>query len=81
MKREMASTPTSGEITLLQLLAAGDAWTREARIVLDLAAHLGVTLDEETLLLSDVRDLQALQHRLRSQRQPRGRAHDPRRAA
>lgn len=61
----MKSVGETGELTLVGLLAVEDAWTREARIVLDLAARLGVTLDEEALLLSDVRDLQALGQRLR----------------
>ncbi len=38
----------------------GDAWSREARLVLALAARLNICLDEELLKVSDVRDLQAL---------------------
>ena len=72
-------TGATGEITLVELLAAEDAWTREARIVLDLAARLGVTLDEEALLLSDVHDLQMLEQRLGQRRAHPPR--DPRRAA
>lgn len=45
--------------------AAGGAWTREAALTLALAALVGVTLDEETLLYADVRDLMSLQRRLR----------------
>lgn len=45
--------------------AAGGAWTREAALTLALAALSGVTLDETTLIYADVRDLMALQRRLR----------------
>ena len=44
--------------------SAGE-WDREAWRVGVLAAELGVTLDEEMLLLCDVRDLQTLHNRLR----------------
>lgn len=40
------------------------AWSREARRVLMLAGELGLTLDAETLILCDVRDLMALRLRL-----------------
>ena len=40
-------------------------WNREARRVTLLAAELGVDLDEETLILCDVRDLMALRLWLR----------------
>lgn len=43
----------------------GDAWSREARIVVALAARAGIALDEEALLVCDVRALQALQRVLR----------------
>ncbi len=46
-------------------LYAGGAWSRQARIAVALAARAGIALDEETLLVLDVRDLQALQLRLR----------------
>ena len=39
-------------------------WGREARRVLLLAGELGVALDEEDLILSDVRELMALRLRL-----------------
>ncbi len=46
-------------------LYAGGAGSRQARIAVALAARAGIALDEETLLVLDVRDLQALQLRLR----------------
>lgn len=45
----------------------GNAWTREARSVMALASEHEVGLNEETLLLSDVHDLQALQSALAEQ--------------
>ena len=42
----------------------GNAWTREARSVLALATEHDVGLNEESLLLSDVHNLQALQSAL-----------------
>lgn len=44
---------------------AGGAWTREAALTLALAALTGMALDENTLIYADVRDLMALQRRLR----------------
>jgi hypothetical protein len=44
---------------------AGGAWTREVALTLALAALTGITLDENTLIYADVRDLMALQRRLR----------------
>ena len=41
-----------------------DAWSREARRVRSLAAELAIPLDSETIILSDVRDLQAIRLRL-----------------
>jgi hypothetical protein len=52
---------------LLDALELGGAWSREARAILSLAAQAGVRLDEETLLWSDVHDLQMLRLFLRSQ--------------
>jgi hypothetical protein len=46
-------------------LCGGGAWSREARIVVALAAQAGIVLDEETVIVCDVRDLQALQSVLR----------------
>lgn len=43
----------------------GGAWMREASLALALAAQAHIALDEETLIYSDVRDLMALQQRLR----------------
>jgi hypothetical protein len=44
---------------------ATDTWSREARRAALLAAELGVTLDDEALILCDVYDLRSLQTRLR----------------
>lgn len=41
-------------------LCGGGAWAREARLVVALAARRGVKGDEQTLIYSDVHDLQAL---------------------
>lgn len=43
----------------LDALTGGGAWAREARLLVALAAQDRITLDEEQLALSDVRDLQA----------------------
>jgi hypothetical protein len=42
-----------------------DAWSREACLALREAARVGLALDEEQLLLGDVRDVQALYSSLR----------------
>jgi hypothetical protein len=42
----------------------GNTWTREARSVMALASEHEVGLNEESLLLSDMHDLQALQSAL-----------------
>jgi hypothetical protein len=52
---------------LLDAIAMGGAWSREARAILALAAQAGVRLDEETLLWSDIHDLQMLRLFLRTQ--------------
>jgi hypothetical protein len=39
--------------------AEHDAWSREARRLIALAADLQIPIDHEALILSDVRDLQA----------------------
>jgi hypothetical protein len=60
---------TTVEHTRLQTVlnnAGGGAWTREASLALALAAQAGIYLDEGTLIYSDVRDLMALQQRLRA---------------
>lgn len=44
--------------------AGYDTWSREAWRVSLIAAELGVVLDDETMVLSDVRDLQALRGKL-----------------
>jgi acetyl-CoA carboxylase beta subunit len=46
--------------------ASGGAWMREASLTLALAAQAHVALDEQALIYSDVRDLMALQARLRA---------------
>jgi len=46
----------------------GGAWMREACLALALAAQAHIRLDEEQLIYSDVRDLMALQQRLRGGR-------------
>jgi hypothetical protein len=51
---------------LIEALEVGGAWSREARAILRLAAQAGVRLDEDTLLWSDVHDLQMLRLFLRS---------------
>src|SRR5579859_7003136 len=53
---------------ITDLVTGGGAWRREARVVLGLAARHGLTLDEQTLIFSDVRDLQALAQRLQARR-------------
>lgn len=45
-------------------LGGGGAWCREARIVVALAAQRNIRLDEDQLVISDVRDLQALRFAL-----------------
>jgi hypothetical protein len=52
---------------LVEAIELGGAWSREARAILTLAAQAGVRLDEETLLWSDVHDLQMLRLFLRTQ--------------
>jgi hypothetical protein len=46
-------------------LSGEGAWVRHARVVVALAAQAGVSLDEETLIVCDVHDLQALERMLR----------------
>lgn len=48
-----------------KLLTGSDAWSREARQVSRLAAEAGAPLDEDELILLDVRDLQGMAERLR----------------
>lgn len=67
---------TTSDVSSLQAVlhgAGGGAWTREASLTLALAAQSGVRLDEETLIYSDVRDLMALQQKLRAARLRSGR--------
>ena len=49
---------------LKEIMSGGGAWSREARTLLALAQARGVALDDETLIYSDVRDLQAMQSNL-----------------
>jgi hypothetical protein len=44
--------------------AAGGTWAEQARKVVLLAGELGIALDEQALVLCDVRDLLALRGRL-----------------
>ena len=60
--RVASSAYTSRFMT--EALTGGGAWRREARAVVALAAQLGLMLDEQMLIVSDVRDLQALALRL-----------------
>jgi hypothetical protein len=46
------------------VLSGGGAWCREARAVVALAAQACLALDERSLILCDVRELQALRRRL-----------------
>lgn len=54
----------AGMTAALDVWTGEGTWAREARRVAALAAELGVALDSETLLLSDVRDLARLRLRL-----------------
>lgn len=49
-------------------ISATGTWEREAQRVSVLAADLGLALDPEQLILSDVRDLVALRLRLQASR-------------
>ena len=49
---------------LKEMMCGHSAWSREARALLALAQERGVALDDDTLVYSDVRDLQAMQTRL-----------------
>src|SRR5690349_17223161 len=60
--RVATSSYTSRFMT--EVLTGGGAWRREARAVVALAAPLGLVLDEQMLIFSDVRGLQALALRL-----------------
>src|SRR5437867_4188105 len=46
------------------LMTRSDAWSREARCVRGLATSVGLTLDEDELILQDVHDLQVLRGHL-----------------
>ncbi len=63
-------TLTSASTTLQTLMHSdiGGAWMREACLALALAAQAHIRLDEDALIYSDVRDLMALQQRLRGGR-------------
>lgn len=52
---------------LKAIMTEAGAWSREARALLALAEQRGITLNEETLVYSDVRDLQGWQARLRQE--------------
>ena len=57
--------PSPQQARLSELLAQPGSWSREARIVQELASKRGACLDVEWLIYSDVRDLVSLQHALR----------------
>lgn len=63
------------KMNVYAVLAGETAWAREAREALQLARERGLDLDEEQLIVSDVRDLQALVSELRLISIPR--AHVP----
>lgn len=65
--QSVETTTSQSKLQALLHGAGGGAWIREASRTLALAAQAHVRLDEETLIYSDVRDLMALQWRLRSQ--------------
>jgi hypothetical protein len=56
-------------------ISATGTWEREAQRVSVLAADLGLPLDPEQLILSDVRDLVALRLRLQASRSRARRHH------
>lgn len=58
--RLMASSGTYSP-AFLAALNGGGAWRREARTLIARAAQRKLTLREEALIYSDVRDLQAIQ--------------------
>jgi hypothetical protein len=64
---EMEALPRAGTIG-----PGGDAWGRAARRVRQLAAEAGVKLDEDELVLLDIRELHALSTRLSTTRNRRG---------
>lgn len=56
----------NSDVEGLEMRFGGEgAWQREARRLCLLAAELNIDLDDEALLLCDVRDLQTLRLRLR----------------
>jgi hypothetical protein len=55
---------TTNEETFTQQFSDYGAWGREALRVALLASEMGVSLNKEMIILSDVRDLQALRARL-----------------
>ena len=64
---DVASRQMQIRLRLLKaIMDGGGAWSREARAVLALAQERGVTLDDDTLVYSDVRDLQTMQWRLQA---------------
>lgn len=74
IEEALQSADTTNSQSKLQTLLHGEgggAWIREASRTLALAAQAHVRLDEETLIYSDVRDLMALQWRLRAQAERR----------
>ena len=58
-----SGTAAYSPMFITDIVTGGGAWRREARVVVGLAARHGLMLDEQTLIFSDVRDLQALAQR------------------
>jgi hypothetical protein len=58
---------------LKEIMCSHNAWGREARVLLAVAQEHGVRFDDDMLMTSDVRDLQAMQVQLQaaSHRGPR----------
>lgn len=62
-------TTTAADYPQVQAMlhsVGGGAWMREVSLTLALAAQAHVILDEQALIYSDVRDLMALERRLRA---------------
>ncbi len=71
--QDMPATATRASMSAI--LVSDTRWAREAREALRLAGERGLRLDEDQLIVSDVRDLQALVTELRLVPIPR--AHVP----
>lgn len=60
-----AATATGYTAAFLAAIEQGGSWAREVRMAMVLAAHLGLLLNEADLIFDDVRDVQAINARLR----------------